>query len=201
MHVIALNGSAKKQGNTYQALQLVTAELEKAGITTEIIQVGNQAREGCRGCGSLRRHGKKLHATIRSTKPPRRSAGRRPAHRSPVHYASIAGNLKTTDRLSSRRRRVSGKGGGRGGSPCGARRDDRLHDLNNISSSPRPSCPGPTLERDLRPEARGDPRGQGRVKTCATSAGKWPGCYGWSRRAGQGARAGAVTKELNNFIR
>ena len=51
MKVVAFNGSPKKEGNTYQALKLVMVELEKEGIETEIIQVGNQKIRGCMACG------------------------------------------------------------------------------------------------------------------------------------------------------
>ena len=51
MKVVAFNGSPKAAGNTFHALQLVTAELGKAGIDCEIIQVGNKAIRGCTACG------------------------------------------------------------------------------------------------------------------------------------------------------
>jgi len=50
MKVLALNGSPKKEGNTYQALKIVTNELEKEGIETEIIHVGNKSIRGCIAC-------------------------------------------------------------------------------------------------------------------------------------------------------
>lgn len=51
MKVVAFNGSPKKEGNTYQALKTVTDELEKEGIQTEIVHVGNRAIRGCMACG------------------------------------------------------------------------------------------------------------------------------------------------------
>lgn len=51
MKVIAVNGSPRKEGNTYHSLQAVGAELQKAGIEFEIIQVGNKAVRGCMACG------------------------------------------------------------------------------------------------------------------------------------------------------
>ena len=41
MHVIAFNGSPHEKGNTYAALRAVTEQLEAAGITAEIVQVGH----------------------------------------------------------------------------------------------------------------------------------------------------------------
>lgn len=52
MKVIALNGSPRKKGNTAHALQLVTDELEKAGIEVEVLQVGSQEIRGCTGCNA-----------------------------------------------------------------------------------------------------------------------------------------------------
>ncbi|HSN66948.1 MAG TPA: flavodoxin family protein, partial [Fusibacter sp.] len=51
MKVVAINGSPKKEGNTYHALKLVANELEKEGIEVEIIHVGGQIISGCTGCG------------------------------------------------------------------------------------------------------------------------------------------------------
>jgi multimeric flavodoxin WrbA len=50
MKVVAFNGSPNKEGNTYQAIKLVTNELEKEGIETEIIHVGNKTIRGCIAC-------------------------------------------------------------------------------------------------------------------------------------------------------
>ncbi|MCL1980754.1 MAG: flavodoxin family protein [Proteobacteria bacterium] len=51
MKVVAFNGSPNAEGNTWHALKMVTDELEKAGIATEIVQVGNKAVRGCLACG------------------------------------------------------------------------------------------------------------------------------------------------------
>lgn len=51
MKVIAFNGSPKSKGNTYNAIRIVTDELEKAGIEVEIIHVGNKLIRGCMACG------------------------------------------------------------------------------------------------------------------------------------------------------
>jgi multimeric flavodoxin WrbA len=50
MKVVAFNGSPNKEGNTWQALKMVTTELENAGIETEIVQVGSKAIRGCFAC-------------------------------------------------------------------------------------------------------------------------------------------------------
>lgn len=46
MKVVAFNGSPNKNGNTYHAIKMVIDELEKQGIATEIIHVGNKAVRG-----------------------------------------------------------------------------------------------------------------------------------------------------------
>jgi len=48
--VIAFNGSPHPNGNTGQALRIVTEEINKAGIETEIIQLGGTKIFGCLGC-------------------------------------------------------------------------------------------------------------------------------------------------------
>lgn len=50
MRVVAFNGSPKKEGNTWHAISIVTAELEKEGIETEIIHLGNKPISGCIAC-------------------------------------------------------------------------------------------------------------------------------------------------------
>ncbi len=50
MKVIGFNGSARKKGNTVCALNTVFAELEKAGIETEMIHVGKEKIQGCLSC-------------------------------------------------------------------------------------------------------------------------------------------------------
>lgn len=56
MKVVAFNGSPRPNGNTYQALKLVLAELEKEGIEGEIIQVGDKVIRGCLACGKCVRN-------------------------------------------------------------------------------------------------------------------------------------------------
>ena len=51
MKVVAINGSPKKEGNTYHAIKLVTEQLEIQNIEIEIIHIGNKVIRGCMGCG------------------------------------------------------------------------------------------------------------------------------------------------------
>jgi len=50
MKVVAFNGSPRKEGNTYQAIQLVVGELESQNIEVEIVNVGNKVIRGCMSC-------------------------------------------------------------------------------------------------------------------------------------------------------
>ena len=57
MKVLLLNGSPRKESNTLLALKEVQGELEKAGIETELITVGNRAVRGCIACGGCAKGG------------------------------------------------------------------------------------------------------------------------------------------------
>lgn len=50
MKVVAFNGSPRKDGNTAMLLRKVLAPIARAGIDTELIQVGGQAIRGCTAC-------------------------------------------------------------------------------------------------------------------------------------------------------
>ena len=42
MKVIAFNGSPKEEGNTYHLIRHTLDEIEKAGIMTELVQIGGE---------------------------------------------------------------------------------------------------------------------------------------------------------------
>jgi len=50
LKVIGFNGSARKKGNTACSLNIVFAQLETAGIETEMIHVGKEKVRGCIAC-------------------------------------------------------------------------------------------------------------------------------------------------------
>ncbi len=54
MKVVAINGSARKDGNTAILLRTVLKELENEGIQTEMIQLAGQDVHGCRACYQCR---------------------------------------------------------------------------------------------------------------------------------------------------
>lgn len=51
MKVIAINGSARKDGNTSIIIKAIFSELNKSGIETELIDLANTKINGCIGCG------------------------------------------------------------------------------------------------------------------------------------------------------
>ncbi|MBC8017698.1 MAG: flavodoxin family protein [Verrucomicrobia bacterium] len=98
MKVLAFNGSPNKEGNTCHAIRMVAAELEKEGIETEIVQVGNQAIRGCIACGQCVKNrneqcllpGDEVNGWIQKMKEADGII-----LGSPVHYAAIAGTMKS----------------------------------------------------------------------------------------------------------
>jgi multimeric flavodoxin WrbA len=95
MKVIAFNGSPNADGGTAQGISIMKAELEKAGIETETIQVGNQRIQGCLACGKC---GELGHCVISSDlvnesyEKVNKADGIILA--SPVYYGGIAGTFK-----------------------------------------------------------------------------------------------------------
>ena len=51
MNVLLINGSPHPKGCTYTALNMVAAQLEKNGLSTQMLHVGNKAVHGCMACG------------------------------------------------------------------------------------------------------------------------------------------------------
>ncbi|NQU84886.1 MAG: flavodoxin family protein [Mariniphaga sp.] len=54
MKVIAFNGSPRRNGNTSLLINEVFNELQKEGIETELIQIGNKPVHGCTACGKCK---------------------------------------------------------------------------------------------------------------------------------------------------
>ena len=51
MKVLMINGSPRQKGNTSIALGEIAKQLEKNGIDSEIVWIGNKAIRGCSACG------------------------------------------------------------------------------------------------------------------------------------------------------
>ncbi|MDU2065443.1 MAG: flavodoxin family protein [Sporomusaceae bacterium] len=98
MKVVAFNGSPKKDGNTAQSLALVGEALTAQGIDFELVHVGNQAIRGCMACGVCAQKqnercvmsGDSVNEWIQLMK---QADGILLG--SPVHYAGIAGTMKS----------------------------------------------------------------------------------------------------------
>ena len=50
MKVLAINGSARPNGNTAILIRTIFAELEKQGIETELVQLAGSQLRGCAAC-------------------------------------------------------------------------------------------------------------------------------------------------------
>ncbi|MBB6713228.1 flavodoxin family protein [Clostridium sp. FP2] len=97
MKVIAFNGSPTKEGNTYHGIKIVIEELEKEGIETEIIHVGNKTIRGCIACGYCTKNKNRKCAI--TTDPvndwiEKMKDADGIIFGSPVHYSAIAGTMK-----------------------------------------------------------------------------------------------------------
>jgi multimeric flavodoxin WrbA len=98
MKVVAFNGSPKKEGNTWHAISMVTAELEKENIETEIIHVGNKTIRGCAACGHCMKNkneqcgqpGDEVNEWIQKMK---HADGI--IFGSPVHFSAMGGTMKS----------------------------------------------------------------------------------------------------------
>lgn len=54
MKIVAFNGSPRRQGNTEILISEVFKILEKEGLETEMVQLGNKLVHGCTACGKCR---------------------------------------------------------------------------------------------------------------------------------------------------
>lgn len=50
MKVLLINGSPRREGNTFIALSEVAGALEACGIETEMVHIGKKAVQGCTAC-------------------------------------------------------------------------------------------------------------------------------------------------------
>lgn len=55
MKAVAINGSPRKDGNTFSMLNKVLGRLEEHGVETKIIQVGGTNIHGCRACWACKK--------------------------------------------------------------------------------------------------------------------------------------------------
>jgi multimeric flavodoxin WrbA len=96
--VIAINGSPHSNGNTYQAINIVLDELKKENIDSEIIHVGNKKISGCLACNECFKTKNEeciLKEDIVNESIQKMKDADGILLASPVHYASVAGNMKS----------------------------------------------------------------------------------------------------------
>jgi multimeric flavodoxin WrbA len=97
MKVVAINGSARKDGNTAILLNLVLDELKAAGIGTELLQTLGQARARLpRLLQVLRKEEQALRRDQRLRERGHRGHGRRRRHfiGSPTYFANVSAETK-----------------------------------------------------------------------------------------------------------
>jgi len=94
MKVLLVNGSSHAKGCTYTALLEAANELEKNGITAEIVQIGNKPIGGCIGCGGCAGKGRCVFGAdgVNQIIEKAETADGF-IFGSPVHYAAAAGNM------------------------------------------------------------------------------------------------------------
>ena len=98
MKVIAINGSPKKEGNTFQSLNMIGNELVANGVDFEILHVGHKLIQGCTACGKCA-VSKDEECSIKSDDINKWIKLLKYADGiiigSPVYYSGIAGTLKS----------------------------------------------------------------------------------------------------------
>ena len=100
MKILLINGSPKKEGNTYIALHEIQKTLEAEGIETELIHVGHKPIRGCIACNRCAELGKCSVDDIVNEVAPKFVEADGIVVGSPVYYASPNGTLLSfLDRL------------------------------------------------------------------------------------------------------
>lgn len=100
MKILLINGSPKREGNTYVALHEVQKTLEAEGIEVELIHVGHKNIHGCIACNRCKELGKCVFDDIVNEVAPKFEQADGIVVGSPVYYASPNGTLLSfLDRL------------------------------------------------------------------------------------------------------
>ncbi|MCM1335167.1 MAG: flavodoxin family protein [Eubacterium sp.] len=94
MKVVALNGSPRKNGNTYLSLKAACDVLNAEGIETEILSIGSLKLTGCRACGGCAKLGKCVIDDGLNELAEKTASADWLIVGSPVYYADINGTLK-----------------------------------------------------------------------------------------------------------
>lgn len=93
MKVLMINGSPRRQGNTYIALHEMEKIFAESGIEAEIIDIGNKDIRGCIACGSCYEKGKCVFTDLVNETAPKFEECDGLVVASPVYYASANATL------------------------------------------------------------------------------------------------------------
>ena len=93
MKVLLLNGSSRKNGTTFTALEEISIILKKEGIDSEIFQMGNIELRDCSGCCACRRLGKCVYEDIVNEFVTKARMANAFVFGSPVYYAHPSGRI------------------------------------------------------------------------------------------------------------
>lgn len=100
MKVLLINGSPHAKGSTFTALNEVAVTLEKEGIETEIVHIGNRTIRGCIACAKCREKGQCIFDDAVNEVAVKFEEADGLIIGSPVYYASANGTLVSfLDRL------------------------------------------------------------------------------------------------------
>ena len=100
MKVLMLNGSPHEFGCTYTALNEAAKALNEQGIETEIVWIGRESLEGCRGCAACSKLWKCVVEDKVNEFAQKATEADGFIFGSPVHYASAGGAIVSfMDRL------------------------------------------------------------------------------------------------------
>jgi len=138
MKVLAINGSARKDGNTAILLRTALAEIEAAGIATELVQLHGKVIEGCIACNQCWKK-KDGHCAITrdclNELVDKMAAAEGVLIGSPTYFANVSTNIKSlidragmvalaNDSLFARKV---------GGAVVAVRRGGAIHTFNSIN--------------------------------------------------------------------
>ena len=100
MKTLLINGSPHANGCTFTALSIVAEELQKNGIETEIVHIGNKDIRGCIACGKCAELGRCVFNDMVNEVAPKFEQANGLVVGSPVYYAGPNGTLTNLlDRL------------------------------------------------------------------------------------------------------
>ncbi len=94
MKVLLINGSPHEKGTTYRALKEIADTLDKNGIESQILNIGNQNITGCLACRNCSKTGKCIKNDIVNDAVDMIKSADGLIVGSPVYYAGLNGTLK-----------------------------------------------------------------------------------------------------------